>query len=142
MGRRLSWHHVLAAVAVAFAGMAGCKCDGSKTEAEVSSTEQSLESYCRNMPACRRYEDAVAELERVAPPGSSCTKAETGSCGEFRYVEFSDGYYGYTHYFRASGPMVGARTWSDIAPQTDLGSVPSCTRIVERRLCITADSGG
>src|SRR5262245_44260010 len=98
MGTHLSRHRVLVAVGVAFAGMTGCKSDASKAEAQRSSTSQSksskapsnaetptLETYCKDEP-CRRYEDAVAKLERLTPPGSYCMKAETGSCGEFRYV--------------------------------------------------------
>ena len=148
MGTHPSWHQVLAAVGVACASIAGCRSDRSKAETQGSSTAQSnsskaqgLETYCKDEP-CRRYEDAVAKLERLAQPGSYCITAETGSCGEFRYVEYSGGYQGYTQYFRASGPMVGARTWSDVEPRRDLGTVPSCKPIVERRLCVTPDSGG
>jgi hypothetical protein len=120
--------------------MVGCKCDPSRSEAQEVSLVRTLESYCKSEP-CERYEHAIAMLESRTRLGSGCMVAETGSCGSFRYVRYSDGYWGYTQYFRASGPMVGAQTWSDIADRKNLGAVPSCTPVIERRLCGTPDSG-
>jgi hypothetical protein len=132
--------YLLGIAGVACVCIAGCRNDRPKPGA-IASTAPSLGEYCKGEP-CRRYEDALAKLEELARPGSGCSVAETGSCGEFRYVEYSSGYVGYVQYFGASGPMVGAQTWSDIEARKNIGGVPTCTPIVERRLCGTSDAGG
>lgn len=96
----------------------------------------SLEAYCGSAP-CRRHDDAVSNLRERTTAGSSCTLGDLGTCGELRFVRFSDGYWGFTEWFDAKGTMVAAEGWSDISPRTQHGSVPACTLTPVERLCAT-----
>lgn len=124
---RITWMlSIIAAVT------ASCSKSGS-TNAPVDAA-LGLDAYCTNAP-CRRHDDAVETLRERTRAGSGCTLGDVGACGAFRFVRYSDGYWGFIEWFDGEGTLVAAEGWSDIAPRKRYGDVPSCELKPAERFC-------
>lgn len=123
---RVAWLLVIAAAT------AGCSKSGSKNAS--GDAALGLDAYCTNAP-CRRHDDAVAKLRELTRAGSGCTLGDVGACGQFRFVRYGDGYWGFTEWFDSNGTMVAAEGWSDISPRKRYGVVPTCELKPAERFC-------
>ncbi|MEZ4223481.1 MAG: hypothetical protein R3B13_21215 [Polyangiaceae bacterium] len=116
-------------------GGAGCE-----KKAEPTPKDTTIAGYCEPKP-CNRFEQSHADVVARTGPGSGCFLANAGRCGDLKYIEFSDGYHGYTEFFDAKGTMVGAKRWSDISPKESFGRVPDCKLEITEEICKRDDAG-
>lgn len=121
-----------------FGVLLACKKEpATKHEEPVSTGPQPLQTHCGPSP-CRSYEEAVLHVRKLAAPGGGpgCVRANFGTCGALRWVEYSDGFSSFEELFEAGGKMVAARTRADIQPAGAIyGDFPACTPVATERLC-------
>ncbi|MBI3201124.1 MAG: hypothetical protein HYZ29_06230 [Myxococcales bacterium] len=117
---------------------------GRKTRgpASDSSCTRDLVKYCAE-GGCASFEKRSAELrDQVAAhrDGGSClSRASIGTCGDYKYVDFSDGFHGRTAYFDSTGRQVAAVMSTDIIDECKgkvvAGTAPTCTLAPTETMC-------
>jgi hypothetical protein len=120
----------------------GCKKEKADAPTEASNAAPvreapklpTLADYCRG--PCRTFDAAAAAVRTRADAGGYCLDATIESCDGVRSVEFSDGFSRFAEFFDETGTMIGARTWSDMAPAGAVhGKAPTCKPATTTNLC-------